>query len=202
MKNFYTASEAQKRLSMDKNGFYYLVRKGTIKGITMPGKKQSVYPRIDIDRLAASIKTLVEQYDRETSMFRPATREDLPEEYAMDVSLYGKETAPIETRIAKLERNPDSDFVLRNAGEVVGHISFHPVLSDPTPECDWTGNIGYVHQVAKDHHSDLSGYQVYACGAPVMVESALRDFTAHHGLPAEEFYADSFTSEADLVNAV
>lgn len=130
MKNFYTASEAQKRLNMDKNGFYYLVRKGTIKGITMPGKKQSVYPRTDVDRLAASIKTLVEQYDRETSTFYPATKEDLPEEYAMDVSLYGKDTAPIETRIAKLERNPESDFVLKNAGEVVGHISFHPVKED------------------------------------------------------------------------
>jgi CDP-4-dehydro-6-deoxyglucose reductase len=35
-----------------------------------------------------------------------------------------------------------------------------------------------------------------------MVEAALRDFTNHHGLPADEFYADSFTSEADLANAV
>lgn len=127
MKNFYTASEAQKRLNMDKNSFYYLIRKGTIKGVQMPGKKQSVYPRTEVDRLVASIKTLVEQYGRETSQFHAATIEDLPEEYAMDVSLYGKETAPIETRIAKLKRNPESDFILKNGGEVVGHINFHPV---------------------------------------------------------------------------
>ena len=44
---------------------------------------------------------------------------------------------------------------------------------------------------------DLSGHQVYACGAPVMVESAERDFTARCGLPADAFFADSFTSEAD-----
>jgi CDP-4-dehydro-6-deoxyglucose reductase len=44
---------------------------------------------------------------------------------------------------------------------------------------------------------DLSAYQVYACGAPVMVESAQRDFVALCGLPEEEFLADSFTSEAD-----
>ena len=44
---------------------------------------------------------------------------------------------------------------------------------------------------------DLSGHQVYACGAPVMVDSAQRDFVARCGLPADEFYADSFTSEAD-----
>jgi CDP-4-dehydro-6-deoxyglucose reductase len=59
-----------------------------------------------------------------------------------------------------------------------------------------------VHRAVIEDLPDLSGYQVYACGAPVMVESAQRDFTAHHQLPADEFYADSFTSEADLVNAV
>ena len=40
-------------------------------------------------------------------------------------------------------------------------------------------------------------HQVYACGAPIMVESAQRDFIARCGLPDDEFYADSFTSEAD-----
>jgi CDP-4-dehydro-6-deoxyglucose reductase len=44
---------------------------------------------------------------------------------------------------------------------------------------------------------DLGGHQVYACGAPVMVDAARRDFTQRCGLPAEEFFADSFTSEAD-----
>ena len=45
---------------------------------------------------------------------------------------------------------------------------------------------------------DLSGYQVYACGAPIVVDSAQRDFVAQCRLPAEEFYADAFTSQADL----
>jgi CDP-4-dehydro-6-deoxyglucose reductase len=45
--------------------------------------------------------------------------------------------------------------------------------------------------------ADMSGYQVYACGAPIVVDSAKRDFVAKCGLPEEEFYADSFTTEAD-----
>ena len=45
--------------------------------------------------------------------------------------------------------------------------------------------------------SDLSGHQVYACGAPIVVESARGDYTALAGLPAEEFFADAFTTEAD-----
>ena len=43
----------------------------------------------------------------------------------------------------------------------------------------------------------LMEHQVYACGAPIMIESAQRDFVARCGLPDDEFYADSFTSEAD-----
>ncbi len=39
--------------------------------------------------------------------------------------------------------------------------------------------------------ADLSGYEVYACGAPVMVAAAKRDFTAR-GLPEDAFFSDSF----------
>ena len=46
-------------------------------------------------------------------------------------------------------------------------------------------------------HPNLMNHQVYACGAPIMVESAQRDFVLKCGLPDDEFYADAFTSEAD-----
>jgi CDP-4-dehydro-6-deoxyglucose reductase len=48
---------------------------------------------------------------------------------------------------------------------------------------------------------DLSGHQVYACGAPIVVDSARADYTAQGHLPEEEFFADSFTSEADKAKA-
>lgn len=85
--------------------------------------------------------------------------------------------------------------------EVPG-FKFVPVLSEPDSSDAWQGRTGFVHRAVIEDLPDLSGYQVYACGAPVMVEAAQRDFTAHHGLPAEEFYADSFTSAADLANPV
>jgi len=77
-------------------------------------------------------------------------------------------------------------------------FSYIPVVSDALPEDEWTGRSGFVHQAVIADHADLSGHQVYACGAPIVVDSAKRDFTAQCQLPAEEFYADSFTSEADL----
>jgi CDP-4-dehydro-6-deoxyglucose reductase len=40
--------------------------------------------------------------------------------------------------------------------------------------------------------------QVYACGAPVMINAARNDFIKVCQLPDAEFFADSFTSAADL----
>ena len=77
------------------------------------------------------------------------------------------------------------------------NLHYIPVLSEPRPEDEWTGRTGFVHQAVMHDLPDLSRHQVYACGAPIMVESAQHDFTLKCGLPSDEFYADSFTSEAD-----
>ena len=88
------------------------------------------------------------------------------------------------------------DWAVQAAAEMP-NLRYVPVLSEATPEDAWRGRTGFVHQAVMADWPDLSGHQVYACGAPVMVESAERDLVAHCGLPADEFYADSFTSELD-----
>jgi CDP-4-dehydro-6-deoxyglucose reductase len=76
-------------------------------------------------------------------------------------------------------------------------LRYVPVLSESRPEDGWSGRTGLVHQAVMADLPDLAGHQVYACGAPVMVDSAQRDFVALRGLPTDEFFADAFTSEAD-----
>ena len=76
-------------------------------------------------------------------------------------------------------------------------LRYVPVLSEPKDGDDWRGRLGLVHRAVMSDLPDLSGHQVYACGAPAMVEAAERDFVERCGLPAGEFYADAFTSEAD-----
>ena len=78
------------------------------------------------------------------------------------------------------------------------NLRYVPVVSDAQPEDQWTGRTGFVHQAVLQDTPDLSGHQVYACGAPVVVASAQRDYIAA-GLPEEEFFADAFTSELDKV---
>ena len=77
------------------------------------------------------------------------------------------------------------------------NLSYVPVLSAAKPEDGWTGRTGLVHQAVMHDHPNLMEWQVYACGAPIMVESAKHDFVLKCGLPDDEFYADAFTSEAD-----
>jgi CDP-4-dehydro-6-deoxyglucose reductase len=84
--------------------------------------------------------------------------------------------------------------------ETAGHwpqLRYIPVLSEPQPADGWRGRSGLVHQALMADWPDLSGHQVYACGTPAMVDAAQRDLVQRCGLPAEEFIADAFTSEAD-----
>ena len=90
------------------------------------------------------------------------------------------------------------DALCRQWAQDLPNLTYVPVLSEPQADDHWQGRTGFVHRAVLDDLPDLSGYQVYACGAPLMVEAAKRDFVQLNRLPAEEFYADAFTSAADL----
>jgi CDP-4-dehydro-6-deoxyglucose reductase len=77
------------------------------------------------------------------------------------------------------------------------HIQFVPVLSEPTAACQWQGRQGFVHNAVIEDFSDLSQFEVYACGSPIVIESARRDFVGACRLDESRFYADSFLTMAD-----
>ena len=88
------------------------------------------------------------------------------------------------------------------AAQNIASLRYVPVLSEALASDGWSGRTSLVHQAVMADIPDLSGHQVYACGAPVMVESAQRDFTERCGLPADEFYSDAFYSAADRVTSI
>lgn len=73
------------------------------------------------------------------------------------------------------------------------HITYIPVLSDATVEDNWHGRTGFVHQAVLDDFAKegLSEYEVYCCGAPVMVEVAHTSFL-QAGLAEDAFFSDAF----------
>jgi CDP-4-dehydro-6-deoxyglucose reductase len=84
------------------------------------------------------------------------------------------------------------------AAEHAAQFRYVPVISDALPEDGWRGRTGFVHRAVMEDFPDLSGHQVYACGVPIMVDAARKDFVERCRLPEEEFYADSFTTQADI----
>ncbi|HVS26266.1 MAG TPA: CDP-6-deoxy-delta-3,4-glucoseen reductase [Burkholderiales bacterium] len=77
------------------------------------------------------------------------------------------------------------------------NFRFIPVLSEARPEDEWHGRSGFVHRAVMEDFTDMSGFQVYACGAPVMVDAARCDFTSMCNLSLEEFHSDAFTFSND-----
>ena len=143
-------------------------------------------------------------------------REDSDKPIVMLAS--GTGFAPIKALVEQLEHNKSTRPITlywggRRPGDLYMHglceqwattlpnFTYIPVVSNALAEDNWSGRTGFVHLAVMADFPDLSGYQVYACGAPIVVDSAKRDFIAISKLPEEEFYADSFTSEADLNSA-
>jgi CDP-4-dehydro-6-deoxyglucose reductase, E3 len=69
-------------------------------------------------------------------------------------------------------------------------LKFVPVLSDPRP--DWPGRTGLVHQAVLTDYPDLSQFEVYACGNPLMIDAARQAFVIERGLSETSFHSDSF----------
>ncbi len=80
------------------------------------------------------------------------------------------------------------------------NLRYTPVVSDAQAQDGWTGRTGFVHRAVLEDTPDLSHHEVYACGAPIVIESAQRDYKSA-GLPDEAFFADAFTSEKDKAMA-
>ena len=79
------------------------------------------------------------------------------------------------------------------------HIRYIPVLSDP--DDDWQGRTGFVHQVVLEDIDQLSQYDVYAAGPPIMVSSARTSFL-DAGLPEEQIFHDAFEWALDTQDAI
>ena len=87
------------------------------------------------------------------------------------------------------------DWVLEQVANMPS-LTYIPVVSDALAEDAWTGRTGFVHNAVLQDMPDLANHQVYACGAPIVVDSAQAAYIAA-GLPADEFFADSFVTEKD-----
>lgn len=96
--------------------------------------------------------------------------------------------------------NTEADLYLRELpqswAEKHDWITFTPVVSMPSGV--WAGRTGFVHRAVQEDYPDMSALEVYACGAPVMIDAARRDFGASSKLRSSAFFSDAFVSSGDI----
>jgi aquacobalamin reductase/NAD(P)H-flavin reductase len=68
-------------------------------------------------------------------------------------------------------------------------FTFVPVVE--TPEANWPGKTGWVHQALLEDIQDLAAYQVYVAGRFEMAKVVRDDFTKQ-GLPVTSLFGDAF----------
>ncbi|MBK8978390.1 MAG: NADH:ubiquinone reductase (Na(+)-transporting) subunit F [Planctomycetes bacterium] len=77
------------------------------------------------------------------------------------------------------------------------NFSFHIALSEPLPEDNWTGPVGFIHQVVHDRylkdHPNVDEIEFYLCGPPMML-SAVQKMLHDMGVEQEQIAFDDFGS--------
>lgn len=86
------------------------------------------------------------------------------------------------------------DELARQWAEAHDNVHYIPVLS--RPDAEWSGRTGYVQNVVQADFSDLSQFELYACGHPQMVYAAKEALVAK-GIDPEHCYSDAFEYAKD-----
>ena len=75
------------------------------------------------------------------------------------------------------------------------NFDWHLALSEPLPEDDWTGDIGFIHQVVLDTHLAThpapEDIEYYLCGPPLMLKACM-DMLDSLGVEPENIRFDDF----------
>jgi len=69
------------------------------------------------------------------------------------------------------------------------NITYLPVCSG----VEYDGRKGLVHEAVLEDIKDISNYEVYACGSPMMIDAARNDFISK-GLIPDKFHSDAFVT--------
>jgi Na+-transporting NADH:ubiquinone oxidoreductase subunit F len=97
-------------------------------------------------------------------------------------------------------RNPNEVFyedLFRQIEDQFPNFEFHIAMSDPRPEDNWDGYVGFIHQVLNDNylaqHQAPEDVEYYICGPPIMLQ-AVQGMLDSLGVQEEMIRYDDFGS--------
>ncbi len=75
------------------------------------------------------------------------------------------------------------------------NFTLHLALSAPLPEDNWTGHLGFIHEVVLENylssHANPAAAEYYLCGPPMMIKACTR-MLADLGVPVSQISYDEF----------
>ncbi|WP_097459473.1 NADH:ubiquinone reductase (Na(+)-transporting) subunit F [Mangrovitalea sediminis] len=77
------------------------------------------------------------------------------------------------------------------------NFTYIPALSEPAPDDDWDGDVGFVHDVARKRFDGMfAGHKAYLCGPPPMIDACLTTLMRGR-LFERDIYMEKFITAAD-----
>ena len=124
---YYNAAEARKILGIDEEAFQYWGRTGRITRTHLPGRKQAVYSKKEINNIASRIETTILAEKSSEIAYRKATVSDMYQENELAKIIFGRGGDALEARQAFLTRNPDCDYHVYDKDKLVAYINVVPL---------------------------------------------------------------------------
>ena len=170
---YYTAGEAGQVLGLTEAAFQGWVRDKKVNKVILPGRKQGVYLKREVNMLAASIDAAILAVKEPMVELRKATLETQADEFKLAELNFGERTLQFHPyRVELLKKNPDMSYYLYDGKFIVASIDIVP-MSHEGIELFRQGERGWL----------MSEYvRPYAAGSPL--ELVIIDFMTTPLAPA------------------
>ena len=128
-KVYYTAAEARSVLGLDEEAFQYWGRTGRIKRVYLPGRKQAVYPKKEINYIAGKVEAAILTENASGLTYRKVTIDDLDHEIELAQLVFGARAGipdMINRRKAYMQVNEDTTYHLYDGDHLAAYINIFP----------------------------------------------------------------------------
>jgi len=135
MDKYYKAGEAIKKLGIPRSSFFVLVNTGKIPKVNLPLRKQALYPKEEIDKIAAEQAKFLQELEQspERLKFMLPRREDLEQLVDIDRLVFHGETLILpDEQQRRFAYNPEAMHVLKDTktDTVLGGITMSPLKQE------------------------------------------------------------------------
>jgi hypothetical protein len=168
--DYYTPAQTKKILGITDGQLYNYSNNGTLERIIPPGRKQGVYRRSEVNRLAKGLDAFLAQKKLGIE-FREATVDDIDQEADLARLVFGDRAAAQEERRAFVQENPRVDYHLYDQGKLVAYIDLIPLEHHAI--MDWVEGRAVVWDIDPKHIKPFEPGKPVECLIADMITSPI-----------------------------